>query len=94
MSDAAVNRSAQTTSVTVPKAPMATGDPAVQPNANARPPMYAERLGPRFAIRARWEAPIDPCAAQTQANGRILPPANPYGGNEEFWWGSQLGKTI
>src|SRR5690606_33320443 len=34
MPDAAVNRSAQTTSPTVKKKPLATGDPAAQPNAN------------------------------------------------------------
>lgn len=88
------NRSAQTTSVTVPKHPAAAGDPAVQPNPNSRPAIYAERLGPRFCIRAAWEAPVDPTAAPTQANGRILPPAIKWGGNDEFYWGSQLGKTL
>src|SRR5690606_14476401 len=72
MPDAAVNRSAQTTSPTVKKKPLATGDPAAQPNANARPAIQASRLGPRFAIRAVWEPPVDPTIAPTQANGRIL----------------------
>ena len=93
MPDAAVNRSAQTTSVTVPKKPLATGDPTIQPTSQEAP-ILAERLGPRFAIRAAWEAPIDPTIAPTQANGRILPPAHPYGAVAEFADGSQLGKTI
>ena len=88
------NRSAQTTSVTVPKKGSAAGDPAVQPNPNQRPAIMAERLGPRFAVRVAWEAPIDPCCGPTQANGRILPPAVRWGGNDEFYWGSQLGKTL
>ena len=94
MPDAAVNRSAQTTSLSVKKKPLATGDPSVQPNVNAKPAIQASRLGPRFAIRAAWEAPIDPTIAPTQANGRILPPAHPYGAIAEFADGSQLGKTI
>jgi hypothetical protein len=94
MPDAAVNRSAQTTSPTVKKKPLATGDPAAQPNANARPAIQASRLGPRFAIRAVWEPPVDPTIAPTQANGRILPPAHPYGAVAEFGDGSQLGRNI
>jgi len=94
MPAAAVNRSAQTTSPTVKKKPQASADPSVQPNRNQKPPIAAERLGPRFAIRAAWEAPVDPTIAPTQANGRILPPAHPYGAIAEFADGSQLGKTI
>jgi len=86
---AAVNRSAQTTSVTVPDKPLPSADPAIQPNVDSRPQIMAERLGPRFAIRARWEAPIDPTAAPTQANGRVLPPAHPYGAVSEFADGSR-----
>ncbi len=73
MPDAAVNRSAQTTSPTVKKKPLATGDPAAQPNANARPAIQASRLGPRFAIRAVWEPPVDPTIAPTQANAASSP---------------------
>lgn len=88
------NRSGQPTTAVVKKKNTQAGDPAVQPNANAEAPILADRLGPRFAIRAKWQAPVDPVAAPTQANGRLLPPANPYGSVQEFADGSQLGKTI
>lgn len=93
MPEAAVNRSAQTTTPAVPKKAGAVGDIAPQPLANPGQIM-AGRLGPRFAVRVAWEAPVDPCIAPTQANGRILPPARPYGAVEEFSDGSLLGKYI
>lgn len=90
---AATNRSAQTTTVPTPKQNRQSSDPSFFPYAH-HDNILAERLGPRFAIRARWEAPIDPVAAPTQSNGRILPAANPYGSNAEFWDGTLLGKDF
>lgn len=89
----AVNRSAQTSTPAVKKHGTPNVDPAAQPTANPGA-ITADRLGPRFAIRASWEAPVDPTIAPTQANGRILPPAHPYGAVEEFSDGSLLGRVI
>jgi hypothetical protein len=93
MPDAAVNRSAQTTTKAVAKPTPPSADPAIQPTSRESAIM-ANRLGPRFAIRVAWEAPIDPTIAPTQANGRILPPAHPYGSIPEFADGSRLGKDL
>lgn len=74
---AATNRSADPGQGTlIPKKSAKGVDPAITAGGNVvQPHIPTERLGPRFAVRVAFEPAVDPVAAPTQANGRIINPA-------------------